>query len=782
MKIMAFRADRCCLCFLGLCTIVSGAVAADWSDWRGPNQDGTVEAPGQFSGKGFGLEILWKKTIGAGYSGISVADGKVLTMFTDGAADLLGAFDARTGRELWRYRMGTMYQGHDGGHDGPVSTPVVDEDIVYALGTGGNLVAVGLQDGRERWAVSLVEKLQAEVPFWGFTTTPVVVDDVVVVQAGGGNGRALAAFDKRSGTVRWSHGDGRVDYRSPVCASLHGRRLLVVSTEDETRGVQPTTGKALWTLSFRSRGSVTPVVLGSDRVLLKGRSGAVAFRVPSGGREPTEIWQTREFRGNYAAPVPYQDHLYGFSGKFLTCVDARTGKRKWRSRPPGGKGVIIVDGHLVIFGANGDVVVAEANPEAYREKARLNVSDADGYTWPSFAAGVIYVRNLKDLVAVRTTVGAAVVESRPLPASRFGAFVGKLSQSDDKRALLDDFMKAQTSFPIVEGGRLVHFVYRGAVQDVAIRGIMLAQGEEDPLYRVEGTDLYYRSYAIEPGARWEYQFNVDFDNVVPDSLNSRRAPGGRAVSEVVTPGWTQPAYLKDYEGETAGRLESFQLDGAARRVQVYLPHGYDSGADRYPVVIVNEGWEWVDAGGLPNTLNHLAGEQIKSPIVVVVHGASRGGGRELGGAQTRAYARMLADELVPELDRRCRTQAKAGGRIIFGKRGAAVAAVYTALAHPGVFGQCVAISYGRADTVRAELIAELVGKASGRRPRFYVAWNRYEIWRPQSFDVREQSSTLAAGLKRQGFEVLGGERLDGAGWGSWRVAAGEALLALLGRP
>ena len=84
------------------------------------------------------------------------------------------------------------------------------------------------------------------------------------------------------------------------------------------------------------------------------------------------------------------------------------------------------------------------------------------------------------------------------------------------------------------------------------------------MYRVEGTDLYYRSYAIEPGARWEYQFNVDFDNVVPDSLNSRRAPGGRALSEVVTPGWTQPAYVKAYEGDTAGRANSLAKAGPHR--------------------------------------------------------------------------------------------------------------------------------------------------------------------------------------------------------------------------
>ncbi|MCH8806585.1 MAG: hypothetical protein IH986_10915 [Planctomycetes bacterium] len=142
---------------------------------------------------------------------------------------------------------------------------------------------------------------------------------------------------------------------------------------------------------------------------------------------------------------------------------------------------------------------------------------------------------------------------------------------------------------------------------------------------------------------------------------------------------------------------------------------------------------------------------------------------------------MLATELIPELDRRFRTRTNATDRIIFGHRGAAVAAVYAALEYPEVFGNCAAISFGRADTVRSRHIAGRIERASDHRSRFYIAWNRYEIWRPQSFDVREQSKSLASELDRHRFEVRGVERIDSAGWSSWRVQAGEALSALLSR-
>ena len=71
-----------------------GTTATDWPNWRGPNHDGTVAAPGQFSDRGFGLEIVWKKMIGAGYCGMTVAQGRLLTMFADGESDLLAALNA----------------------------------------------------------------------------------------------------------------------------------------------------------------------------------------------------------------------------------------------------------------------------------------------------------------------------------------------------------------------------------------------------------------------------------------------------------------------------------------------------------------------------------------------------------------------------------------------------------------------------------------------------------------------------------------------------------------
>ena len=71
-------------------------------------------------------------------------------MFTDGESNILIAFDARTGRESWRFPFSPVYKGHDGSYDGPMSTPLIDGNLTIALGPTGRLFAVDNLDGERR--------------------------------------------------------------------------------------------------------------------------------------------------------------------------------------------------------------------------------------------------------------------------------------------------------------------------------------------------------------------------------------------------------------------------------------------------------------------------------------------------------------------------------------------------------------------------------------------------------------------------------------------------------
>lgn len=407
---------------LCLCAGAAGANPAsrDWPSWSGPNLDLTVAGTGVLSRPGVGLEVAWSRELGSGYSGLVVADGRVITAFSDATSDYLGAFDAASGQELWRYRIADTYAGHDGSDDGPLATPAVDGDRVFFLGPWGHLFALALADGQEIWTHRIDEVFGARKPEYGFTTKPTVIDGVLVVQTGGTDGRAVSGFDPATGKHLWSTADATVDYQSPLALRIDGKLQVFAASNQSILGLEPKTGKELWKHELGeppSEGFAQPIPLDGDKVLLTDHPGSTLYQLAAtdGGYELRELWQSRGLRGTYAIPVPYEGHLYGYAGNILSCVDATSGETVWKSRPPGGGFLVLVDGHLVIQTNDGHLVVAEATPDGYVETARTQVLEKSEFHAPVFAGGRFYVRNLHQLASVRVIVAPAGAERPSAP-------------------------------------------------------------------------------------------------------------------------------------------------------------------------------------------------------------------------------------------------------------------------------------------------------------------------------------------------------------------------------
>ena len=76
---------------------------ASWPCWRGPYANGTSDETGLV--RAFpeaGPNILWRTPLGTGFSGLSVAGGRVFTLFGAEGRECIAAFAADTGQELWR--------------------------------------------------------------------------------------------------------------------------------------------------------------------------------------------------------------------------------------------------------------------------------------------------------------------------------------------------------------------------------------------------------------------------------------------------------------------------------------------------------------------------------------------------------------------------------------------------------------------------------------------------------------------------------------------------------
>lgn len=417
------RGPSILLAFLGLGAVLLVAELAaagegfEWPHWRGPATNGIAADTGVFDapgGRAPGLAVAWKKPLGSGYSSVSVADGRAVTLFTDGGSDFAVALTAATGRELWRYRIADMYRGHDGSHNGPISTPLLSGGRVFGLGPRGHLFALDAATGDELWKTDLPRDHGGVEPLYGFATSPLLADGVLVLELGREEGTAIAGFDPATGERRWTAGSDGVSYQSPAVITVGGTRQVLAVGNERLYGLDPGTGVVLWEVEHGgiqatiAAFSLNPVPAGEGRVFLRHKpdeTRMVQVRpMDDGTYTVEELWTSRYLRNSYAVPVYHRGHLYGYTSRFLTCVDAATGEPVWRSREPGDGFVIGVDDHLVIVTKEGGLHLAETTPEGYREVASLELFDAPAWTPASFAGGRVFARSLGEIASVDLAV------------------------------------------------------------------------------------------------------------------------------------------------------------------------------------------------------------------------------------------------------------------------------------------------------------------------------------------------------------------------------------------
>ena len=780
----SFRRVTLTCCLAVACT-ASGAWASErWGQFRGPLAEG-VELAGALPDGEYGLAVAWARDLGSGYSNVSIADGKAITMFTSGDVDVVAALDLASGDEVWRYELGEKYAGHDGSTDGPLSTPTIAGDTVYVLGPHGQMAALGLADGAEKWTRKLDEE-NSTVPFYGYTSSPLVAGDNVIL-ATGGEGHSICAFDSDTGKVRWSTGDDSVTYQSPMLLELGGRSTIVAATDKYLQALDPKSGKMLWqhqhTEGERGEGSAQVTPVDDERFLVKYQRGAKLYRTAGDGVE--EVWETNAFGNTFAMPVLVDDHFYGFTGRFLTAVNLDDGEIAWRSRPPGGLGLSLIDDTLAVAAPNGDLVLVDPSPEGYREVTRIAALEAGDYAFPSFAADTFVVRNLQQIAAVRVDRSAAPQIAEVDPADRlkgeFGKWIAALEAMPEaeRQAVVDSRAAGVEATPVLEGDNLAHFVWRGQAEDVGLAGDPVPQGQEIGLHRLAGTDLFFASLELDPKAQYTYTFTVDFGQATADPHNPYSVDnGGATVSELRMPLWPASPHLDEpAEDAPRGALDTFQFRSEilenTREVKVWRPAGYGQDPEvRYPVLVVNHGDNLLRGGLMQNTLDNLVGHSV-APLVAVF--VPRTAPPEYGGPNADDYTRFLIEELLPHVDRHYLTDGEQ--RAIMGPGSAGVAAVYATLKHPEVFQKAATQSlYPIAPT--EDRLPEMIAGAEAKPEHIYVVWSRHDYSFDPARRADDANKALVAQLKDAGIPYTEHVADYSPGWGGWRGQDDEILAAL----
>lgn len=771
----------------------SAAPAGDWPQFGGPHRDGGLPEA-ELPPGGIALETVWQRPLGSGYSGVVVAGDAVVTMHGDGESDRLVALDAASGETRWSVEVGETYRGHDGSDDGPLSTPLIHAGRIFAVTPRGDLLAVALDDGRSLWRTSLTEAYAAAVPEYGFATSPLAAGENVVVQVGGAEGHGLCAFDAATGELRWKIGGEAAKYRSPVPIVLAGRTQIVVVADRAVRGVDARDGSLLWEQTFDEDhfdGIANITTLPDGRFLVTGweRSRLFGIVPTDEGFSLEQRWETTELKQSYTAAVYRAGVIYGYSNTYLVAVDAESGERVWKSRPPGKGAPILVGDRLAVWAVGGKLVIGAARREGFEPEAQAEALQTAGLTAPAFADGTFYVRNLSGIAAVGLRKGPAraalAVPEIPPPTlgTGFGEFLSELEGQEGaaKVALLDAWLAAHERMPLIEG-EIVHFLYRGVANDVGIESALSPQGSQS-LRRVAGTDLFYRSFEVDPRARIEYGFIVDFGEPQPDPGNPYAAAGaGGDRSELRMPGWNVPDYTPGPGLEPAGKLEHFEIAsealGDTREVHVYLPPGYAAGGRAYPLLVVPDILGARRDGRMPEILDRLEGSGRPAAVLAFVPFSPGFGFWDEGYAARREnMVRFIADEMVPRVSERYGLAEDRAQRAIAGFGWGAFPALYCALARGDVFGNVAAISLLTYEPLNEEIAAMLADRGGEAALEVYAGWGSYDANEefPEHVDLPEMNRQVASIVEAAGHHVDRHEIVAGPGWGSWWAHVGPFL-------
>jgi outer membrane protein assembly factor BamB len=401
------------LIFAVLCaSLVPNLVLADnWPQWRGPNRDGVSSEKGllkQWPKEG--PKLVWHlKDIGAGYSTPSVVGDRIYLMSNEGMDnEFVFALRASDGKRLWSTTLGKVGPNEGPQYPAARSTPTVEADVLYALGSDGDLACVATADGKVRWKRNLRSDFGGKPGKWAYAESPLIDGDALVCTPGG-NDAAIIALNKKTGDAIWKSiipGGDQAAYSSIIVAEIGGVKQYIQFLEKGLVGIDAKTGQFLWRYDRTAQGSPanipTPIAHNGYVYSAAGRSGGGLIKVKGGdGKfEVEQVYFTPKLPTSIGGAVRIGDHLYGTTGQGLLSAEFASGNVKWQERSVGAASLCAAEGLLYLHGENGEVALVEASPEAYREKGRFTPPDqpergpSKAWTYPVVANGKLYVRDL----------------------------------------------------------------------------------------------------------------------------------------------------------------------------------------------------------------------------------------------------------------------------------------------------------------------------------------------------------------------------------------------------
>ncbi len=148
-------------------TAMPAGAGLGWPTLLGPNHDGTSPETG--------LDLEWSEEeppekwrieVGTGYAGPVALGDAVVLLHRKGDGEVAECLDPETGQTRWEHAWPASYACPYNHSSGPYAAPVLEGNRVYAIGAGGDLYCLNLDDGIESWHRSLHKDYDVEIEVW----------------------------------------------------------------------------------------------------------------------------------------------------------------------------------------------------------------------------------------------------------------------------------------------------------------------------------------------------------------------------------------------------------------------------------------------------------------------------------------------------------------------------------------------------------------------------------------------------------------------------------------
>ncbi len=149
--------------------------------------------------------------------------------------------------------------------------------------------------------------------------------------------------------------------------------------------------------------AANPLVI-DDHIFVTASYGIGAVFAKVQKNKAQVVWANDDVMSSqYPTAVAKDGCLYGIDGRqdgepaSLRCIDPKAGKVLWTEDHFGMATFILAGDRLVIMKTDGELVLAEPSPRAFRPLAQARIFHSTTRALPALSAGLLYVRDEQTL-------------------------------------------------------------------------------------------------------------------------------------------------------------------------------------------------------------------------------------------------------------------------------------------------------------------------------------------------------------------------------------------------